>query len=186
MELIQYPQEKYTFNLREKIIDLENTAWPQNTEDEYFPSAPETYVTSFVFMENDMAVCHVGIRKSMLRHKGETYMAYGLSEVVTRPPYQNKGLASQTIKKAAQFIISQKADISIFTCSHEKVSFYTRCGWEEVPGAHFVGGTKKNPFRSDRLNLVTMMMFISPKSKRNRENFENTDIIFELGENQLW
>lgn len=186
MELIQYPQKNSDIIIADKIIVLEHTAWPQDTEDKVFPSAPDTYFTSFVLIENDMAVCHVGIRKSILHHKGKEYLAYGLSEVVTHPRYQKKGLATQTIKKAAQFIISQQPDISIFTCAKERVGFYTRCGWEAIPGACFVGGSKQKPFRSDSLNLVTMMMFLSPKSKQHRGDFENTDIIFELGENQLW
>lgn len=186
MKMIQYPQKNCDITIADKIIALEHTAWPQDTEDGGFPTAPDTYLTSFVLIENDIAVCHVGIRKSILHHKGEEYLACGLSEVVTHPHYQKKGLATQTIKKAAQFMISQQMELSIFTCAKERVAFYTRCGWEVVPGACFVGGSREKPFRSDSLNLVTMMMFLSPKSKQHREDFENTDIIFELGENQLW
>lgn len=172
--------------IAEKIIALENTAWPQDTEDPVFPSAPDTYLTSFVLLENDVAVCHVGIRQSILHHKGEEYLAYGLSEVVTHPHYRRRGLATQTIERAIPFIASQQPDISIFTCAKDRVAFYTRCGWEAIPGACFIGGTEKQPFRSDSLDLVTMMRFISPKGKRHRQDFENTDIIFSLGENQLW
>jgi len=186
MELLQYPQKNGDIDIANKIIALEDTAWPQNTQDTIFPSAPDTYLTSFVLIENDIAVCHIGVRKSTLYHKEEKYFAYGLSEVVTHPHYQKKGLATQTIKKATQFILSQQSDIIIFTCAKERVAFYTRCGWEAVPGACFVGGTREKPFRSDSLNLITMMMFLSPKSKQHRKDFENTDIIFELGENQLW
>lgn len=186
MDLIQYPQKNGDATIAEKIIILENTAWSQDAESQIFPSAPDTYLTSFVLMDKDMAVCHVGIRKSILHHKRKKYTAYGLSEVVTHPNYQKKGLATRTIGNATQFIISQKPDIGIFTCAKERTSLYTRCGWEAVSGACFVGGTKNKPFRSDGLNLVTMMMFISPKSKHNRSDFENSDIIFELGENQLW
>lgn len=186
MELIQYPQEKNDKKIIDKIIALENTVWPQDEEDKIFPSRSNTYLTSFVLMENDIAVCHVGIRKSILYHKEEKYLAYGLSEVVTHPDYQKTGLATQTIKKAIEFITLQQADISIFTCTKEKVSFYTRLGWQAISGACFIGGTKNQPFRSDALNLVTMMMFISHKSKQHRKDFENTDIIFELEEKQLW
>ena len=186
MKLVQYPQGNCDIEIADKIIALEDTAWPYNGQDKIFPSAPNTYCTSFVLIENDIAVCHVGVRKSILHHKEEEYVAYGLSEVVTHPHYQHKGLATQTIKTAAQFIIAQQPDISIFTCAKEKVSFYTRCGWEAIPGVCFIGGTKKKPFRSDSLNLVTMMMFLSAKGKQHKNDFENTDIVFELGENQLW
>lgn len=185
MELIQYPQNGNE-KLDEQIIALENTEWRQDSKSEVFPSALNTYLTSFVLTENDIAVCHVGIRTSTLFHKGEEYSAYGLSEVVTHPDYRKRGLASRTVKRAAQFIVSQQADISIFTCAKEKVSFYAKCGWEAVPSACFVGGTRNKPFRGDSLDLITMIMFISSKSKQHRKDFENTDIIFELGENQLW
>ena len=51
-------------------------------------------------IENDIAICHVGIRKTILYHKEEKYLACGLSEVVIHPHYQKRGLASQIIKKS--------------------------------------------------------------------------------------
>lgn len=96
MIVVQYPQEKGAAEIPRKIIALENTAWPQTAETETFPSAPDTYVTSFVVMEKETAVCHVGVRKSVLLHKGQKYLAYGLSEVVTHPDYRNQGLATRS------------------------------------------------------------------------------------------
>lgn len=186
MELIQYPQGNPGIHIAQAILDLEDTAWPPGAEEQVFPSAPDTYVTSFVLMQEGRAVCHVGIRKSALYHKKERYLAYGLSEVVTRPEYQNRGLATQTIKKAAEFLAAQTLDLSIFTCAREKTGFYAKCGWEEMPGACLVGGTKRNPFRSDSLNLAAMMRFFSLKARRHRADFEHGDIVLELGENQLW
>ena len=83
MKLIQYPQENNDKKIVDKIIALENTAWPQDKENNIFPSGLNTYLTSFILIENDIAICHVGIRKSILYHKEEEYLAYGLSEVVT-------------------------------------------------------------------------------------------------------
>ncbi len=186
MELIQYPQKNDDGGIADKIIALEKTAWPENAPDGVFPSAPNTYVTSFVLIEKDQAICHVGVRKCAFCHKADVYLAYGLSEVVTHPRYQKRGLATQTIQKAKEFILSQQPDVSIFTCGKERVPFYARCGWEAVPGACLVGGTKKKPFRSDDLNLITMIMFLSSKSIQHKKDFENTDILLELGENQLW
>lgn len=186
VKIIQYPQENCGVALAAAILALERTAWPQDPGETTFPTAPATHLTSFVLMENDRAVCHVGIRKSILRHRGEKYLAYGLSEVVTHPHYRGKGLATQLVRRAAQFMTSQQPDLSIFTCAKERAAFYTRCGWQAIPGACFVGGTKERPFRSDSLGLVTMMRFLSPKGRQHRGDFENTDIIFELGEDQLW
>ncbi len=184
--IIQYPQKMQDAGISQKIIDLEDTAWPHNGEKVDFPSSPDTYVTSFVLMKEDRAICHVGVRKSILYHRGEEYLAYGLSEVVTHPNYQNRGFASQTIKRARQFILSQHPDISVFTCAQERVSLYTKGGWTAMPGTCFVGGTIEKPFRSDSLKLVTMMLFVSSKSRQHREDFVNMDLVFELGEEKLW
>lgn len=184
MQLLQYPQGKGGPEILESLLALESTAWP--SDETTFPSAPNTYVTSFILLDHGAAVCHVGVRKGRLHHRGEEYLAYGLSEVVTHPRYRRQGLASRMIKKAAQFIRDQQPDISIFTCEQHMAAFYAKGGWSLVGGACFVGGTREKPFRSDGLRLVTMMMFLSQKGKKHRADFENTDIVFELGENQLW
>ncbi|HIS91669.1 MAG TPA: GNAT family N-acetyltransferase [Candidatus Alectryocaccomicrobium excrementavium] len=186
MVLVQYFRECLDAQMAAQILALEETAWPADGENAPFPPAPETYVTSFVLLDDGRAICHVGIRKSSLSHKEQTYLAYGLSEVVTHPQYQNQGLGSKMLKVARQFILDHRPDISIFTCAPERVSFYTRGGWQAVPGACFVGGTPEKPFRSDALGLITMMMFCSGKAKQHRSEFENADIVFSLGENQLW
>lgn len=188
MILIQYPQEERGENIKNEIIKLENTAWkPSEIEtNKIFPTAPNTYVTSFVLIEDGKAISHVAVRKSLLFHKGEEYLAYGLAEVVTHPNYQNMGFGSQLIQKAADFILSQNPDISIFTCDPIRVNFYTKGGWRAVEGACFVGGNKTTPFRSNNLGLTTMISFLSDKAIFNKHDFENTDIVFELGENQLW
>ena len=186
MELIQYPQERCDPLLAGRILELERTAWPGDEEAETFPSAPDTYVTSFLWLEGAVPVCHVGARGSVLRHKGQTYAAYGLSEVVTHPAYRGRGLASEGIRRAARFIMERRADVSLFTCAPERVPFYTRVGWRAVEGACLVGGTARRPFRSDSLHLVTMMMFLSPRARLHQADFEHTDIVLELGENQLW
>ena len=48
MKLIQYPQENNDKKIVDKIIALENTAWPQDKENNIFPSGLNTYLTSFV------------------------------------------------------------------------------------------------------------------------------------------
>ena len=95
MVLMQYSREHPDAQMAAQILALEETAWPSDGENAPFPSAPETYVTSFVLLDEGRAICHVGIRNSSLSHKGQTYLAYGLSEVVTHPQYQNQGLGSQ-------------------------------------------------------------------------------------------
>lgn len=186
MELIQYTREDGPRETADSILALEDTAWPREPGEGEFPSAPETYDISFVLMEGGRAVCHVGVRKSRLCHKGQEYLAYGLSEVVTHPGFQRRGLASRLIREAAGYITAGPADLSIFTCASERAALYIRGGWEPAPGACFVGGTAEEPFGSDSLGLVTMIRLISPKALEHRKDFEDTDICLELGAGQLW
>lgn len=130
MKLIQYPQEINGPEIEKIIIELEETAWPSETEIETFPSAPISHVTSFVLLESNKAICHIGIRKNKFFHMGYTYLAYGLSEVVTHPEYQCKGIGTEMLRTAMDFIISEKPDLSIFTCEPKRVHFYTIGGWQ--------------------------------------------------------
>lgn len=186
MEWIQYPQENNGMEIKKQILSLEETAWPTENGGETFPSAPDTYATSFILAENGRAVGHVGLRKKAFFHKGSAYLVYGLSEVVTHPDYRNRGIGTKMLQKAADYIRSEKPDISVFTCSPKRIGFYTGGGWQVLEGTCLVGGTKSAPFRSDSLGLVTMICFLSEKAKAHRQDFENTDIVLELGERQLW
>lgn len=188
MEIVQYPRGRADQALRAQLIELENTAWPSDVpaEKEVFPVEPDTYVTSFVLMADSAAVCHVAVRRKRLLHKGDVYLAYGLSEVVTHPDWRGRGLGTRLLRHALKFIERQEPDISLFTCAADRVSFYTRGGWSAMPGTCLVGGTEAEPFRSDALGLTVMARFHSVRAESRRADFENADIYLRLGKNQLW
>lgn len=147
--LALYPQEVRGAAIERAILDLEATAWDR-TPGETFPSAPETHAASFVLLEGERAVCHVGIRRARLLHRG------------------------------------QSADLSLFTCAPERAALYGRAGWEPIPGACLVGGTREAPFRSGDLGFVTLGMFLSPRAREHAADFAHADIVLELGRGQLW
>lgn len=184
LTLVQYPQGDCGPWIQEKIQALESLEW--SGAEEPFPSAPDTYMSSFVLLDGSLAVCHVAVRKSRLRHRGQEYAAYGLSEVVTHPDYRRQGLALQLIRRAAHFIAAQKPDISIFTCEEGTVNLYARAGWERAKNVCLVGGTKEKPLRSDAFQLETMIRLFSDRAQAHRADFENTDLVLELGEGRLW
>lgn len=185
MYLMQFPQGCGGEDIRQGILALEATVWPPE-EGERFPSAPETYVTSFVLLDSGRVICHAAVRRSPLVHKGQRYMAYGLSEVVTHPQYRGRGLASRVLERARSFILEQGADIVVFTCQPELAGFYARAGWQCAQDAVLVGGTRDAPFRSDGLGLATMLTLLSAKARLHRRDFAHADIFCELGERQLW
>lgn len=97
--LALYPQEVRGAAIERAILDLEATAWDR-TPGETFPSAPETHAASFVLLEGERAVCHVGIRRARLLHRGQSYAVCGLSEVVTHPLRRGQGLAAALCLRA--------------------------------------------------------------------------------------
>jgi len=188
IKLSQYPQMDSSENLRKQIIALQCTAWPQapGDEDKPWPKNQEIYLSSFVLVDNDIAVSHVAIMGKDITHKGQTYKAFGLGEVVTHPSYQKHGFGLQLINRAATFIENNEADISLFTCKPSLIYFYGQGGWEYMKNTCLVGGTHDNPFRSDSLGLATMIHFYSDKAKEHRQDFQNSDVYLELREKQLW
>lgn len=166
--LALYPQEVCGAAIERAILDLEATAW-DGVPGETFPSAPETHAASFVLLEGERAVCHVGIRRARLLHRGQSYAVCGLSEVVTHPLRRGQGLATALCLRAA-----------------ERAALYGRAGWEPIPGACLVGGTREAPFRSGDLGLVTLGMFLSPRAREHAADFAHADIVLELGRGQLW
>ena len=98
-QLALYPQEARGAAIERAILDLEATAW-DGVPGETFPSAPETHAASFVLLEGERAVCHVGIRRARLLHRGQSYAVCGLSEVVTHPLRRGQGLATALCLRA--------------------------------------------------------------------------------------
>jgi predicted acetyltransferase len=190
VQLLQFPQEECASYLKEQIINLMKNEWPQAFEDKdeavLWPSCPDTSPISLVLVEDNIVISHVAVPHKYIKHKGQTFKAFGLSEVMTNPSYRNQGFGLKLIKEAGILIEKSEPDISIFTCKPSLVSFYTQGGWEFSKSTHLIGGTLNKPFRSDSLGLSTMIRFISDKAQEIRLTFEETDVYLELGERKLW
>ena len=66
MKLIQYPQENNDKKIVDKSIALENTAWPQDKKNNIFPSGLNTYLTSFILIENDIIDLQKAVEDNLL------------------------------------------------------------------------------------------------------------------------
>lgn len=190
VKLLKFPQEECPSYLKEQIIFLMKNEWPQAFEDKdvaiQWPNCIETHPISLVLVENNIVISHVAVPSKYIKHNGQTYKAFGLSEVMTNPYYRNQGFGLKLIKEAGLLIEKSEPDISIFTCKPSLVSFYTQGEWEYSKSTHLIGGTRNKPFRSDSLGLSTMIRFFSDKAQTNRLEFEETNVYLELGEGKLW
>lgn len=167
--LALYPQEVCGAAIERAILDLEATAWDR-VPGETFPSAPETHAASFVLLEGERAVCHVGIRRARLLHRGQSYAVCGLSEVVTHPLRRGQGLATALCLRAGARRPLRQGGLGA------NPGRLPRGG----------GGTREAPFRSGDLGLVTLGMFLSPRAREHAADFAHADIVLELGRGQLW
>lgn len=208
MILIQYPGDNNTEELKQQIIALENTAWPKNIQnnitnnitnntsknipnnepDDEYPAELSTFASSFVIFdtERNRAVSHAMVRKTTFFHRGITYSACGLSEVVTHPDFLRRGLASRAVTSALEFMASEKPDLCIFTCEPDLVPFYVYCGFVPAEKLVLVGGTLEKPFPGSSFGLSTMIKLMSEKAFEHKADFKQGQVFIELGENQLW
>ncbi|WP_313892398.1 GNAT family N-acetyltransferase [Psychrobacillus sp.] len=189
LELLQYPQQNNSEQLRQQIITLQCLEWPaaprQQIETITWPDN-DTHKTSYVFVDNNKAIAHIAIVGKTIVQNGIEYKSFGLSEVVTHPEYRGKGIGRKLLKVVADYMEENMPDVSLFTCKPDLVPFYEKGGWHLYGGSCLVGGTRKKPLRSDDLQLVTMMKFHSTKANKNKQDFLHTDIYLELQENKLW
>ena len=190
VKLLEFLQQDCPAPLREQILEMMQREWPQAFEgtggEIHWPENPETQPRSFVLVEDNTVISHVAVPSKDIKHEGQTYRVFGLSEVMTHPSYRHQGFGLQLVKAATTFISKNEPDIALFTCQPPLVSFYTQGGYKYIPNTTLVGGTRQKPFRSDSLGLSTMIHFFSEKAQQNRSTFEGADIYLELGENMLW
>ena len=59
----------------------------------------------------------------------------GVGGIMTRPQWQRRGLASATLRRAAELIADElRAEIGFLLCREEVAPVYARLGWQTVPG----------------------------------------------------
>lgn len=190
LQLLQFPQEDCPAPLKAQILALMRREWPQAFEgisgEAPWPDNPRSHPTSFVLLDDDTLISHVAVPWKHIQHAGQTYKAFGLSEVMTHPSYRHQGFGLQLVKEATTFIQKNDPDVGLFTCQPALLPFYTQTGWEHLQNTNLIGGTRERPFRSDSLGLSTLGRFFSDKARQHRSEFEGTDVYLELGEKMLW
>ena len=180
---VRWPQDDGSGELRKNILALEETAWPGHLQDLW----PETeHLASFCRLEHGVLAAHAAVMGKRFRHRGESYFACGLAEVVTHPEFRGRGLALELIRRAAAFIREQGADLSVFTCAPALVPFYRQGGWEERADLQLIGGSREKPFPSWDEGLSTLFLPLSEKALAHESDFRDTGLFLDLGEGKLW
>jgi len=131
----------------------------------------------FVVAERNALFSYATVMWKTLEHGGETYICYGIANMLTYPAYRQQGYGTQIVRAATDYIRSApQADIAILWTSPHNLNFYARHGWEHMPNVTIQIGDSQHPqVYSDE---PAMMLFLSEKGKRGRPAFEAEPIYF--------
>jgi GNAT superfamily N-acetyltransferase len=147
---------------------------------------PALHAMIFSLVVDSQLASHLSVPRKSIEHRGESYMAHGLSGVLTVPAFRGKGYGERVVRAAATFMEQDGADVGLFTCDPPLRRFYERCGWTQLEGASLVGGTRAKPFPSDRLGKITFGRFFSARAQARRNDFMGAAIWLDLREGDLW
>ncbi len=78
---------------------------------------------------NDEAICHVGIILRTGTLNGVEVAIGGVGGVATSPASQGKGLSSEGLVRALDFLKELSVDFGLLICREELIPFYRKRGW---------------------------------------------------------
>jgi aminoglycoside 2'-N-acetyltransferase I len=193
VEVRSYPQARVPARLRSQVLTAHAEAWPPAD-----PTAPRTQwpthdpalqPITMILVADGALLSALDILSKPIEHAGQTYLAGGLSTVVTPRDRQGRGHGLQLVTAARDAMATGDWDLGLFTCDRPLRPFYERAGWHLLPGAVLVGGTAAAPFASDQqgFDKVTMVEFFSRLARRHQATFPGSRIGLHSGEiDKLW
>jgi aminoglycoside 2'-N-acetyltransferase I len=193
MRIMSFPEAATPPELRRQVLELQHQAWPPENSTALSASPlthdPTLRPLSMLLVKDGRVLATLDILSKELAHAGRRYRAGGLSTVVTRQEAQGRGYGRRLVVAARQAMAAGELDLALFTCDRPLQGFYERAGWELLPGAVLIGGTRSSPFPSDQsgLDKVTMAAFFSAEAQRHRSSFQHAHIELYPGEiDKLW
>ena len=86
----------------------------------------------FLMYVNGDPVSHVGVLKHEVSVAGQPLLVGGLGAVVTRPPWQKRGLARELMQHAARFLENWEVEAGLLFCLPRRVPYYESQRWQVV------------------------------------------------------
>ncbi|MBU0975968.1 MAG: GNAT family N-acetyltransferase [Patescibacteria group bacterium] len=132
----------------------------------------------FIAVNGRKVIAHVEVVWRLLHHCNKTYKTYGLTGVLTFHDFRRQGFGRKLVEKATKYILRSDAELALFNCTDENVTFYRKGGWKPLENAPITQiGERNNPINTESTNL--MIKFLSKKARRNRQDFLNFPIYFD-------
>ena len=184
-----YPAQSVPPGLLSQVAALRAEAWPA-ADDDRGPGPvhdPALRPVSMLLTEADTVVAALDILTKSISHRGQDYLASGLSTVVTCRARRRRGYGRELVSAARALIAVSGADLGIFTCDRPLQACYARAGWEALDGTVLIGGTPDNPLPSDQFDKVTVAAFCSARARRAAASFMHCRIALYPGDiDRLW
>ncbi|MFF0344446.1 GNAT family N-acetyltransferase [Kribbella sp. NPDC004875] len=165
MRIERYPEADVPSDLRRQVLLLQDDAWPgTSTPVDTLVHDPALDPLSVLLTDEGVVVSALDVLRKPLQHAGSSYLAGGLSTVVTRADRRGAGHGHRLVTAARAVMIELGLDLAIFTCDRGLGPFYGRAGFRVLPGTVLVGGTEDNPFPSDQpgFDKVAVGAFFDP------------------------
>lgn len=191
LEIVRLSEAELSLTLRRQVLLLQEQAWPSDAPPDFTNPAlvhdPTLHPISMLLVDGTKVVAALDILSKQIEHSGTTFRASGLSTVVTDAQRRGQGHGARLVTAAREFIASTNADLGLFTCDPPLANFYTRCGWQVLPGCVLIGGTPDDPLASDSLGKVTLGAFFSPHGQQHASAFLHARVALYPGEiDRLW
>lgn len=145
----------------------ENRNWINNPKD--------TPIHVAITTDSNNLISYCSVVRKKLEHAGFTYNCWGLTGIMTYPPFRNRGFGKQVVDLGTKLIREGGADIGMFHCSHKLKNFYIKSGWEPMEKTVVYVGDQAKPRKSTEL---TLMIFVSERAKSNKIDFESKPVYF--------
>lgn len=176
MEIKEFRYNNISEADRSLLINLISCVWKNEGGREIH--LEEMNAMSFCALENNRFIGYAGVIEWNINVQDEIFRMCGLSCVCTHPLYRKRGLATNLVRRATDWIKqSNVLDIGLFTCSHEHVSLYKQVGfWEIAPNLIIKESDREGAYQSDIQDLDVFKLIISRKAKICADYFENTTI----------
>ncbi len=178
MEVVSFPESEVPGSLRAQVLALQDQAWPEDAPsgETSLVHDPSLQPLSMILVEGGRVLAALDVLSKEIVHDGVRYSASGLSTVVTDLAEQRKGYGRRLVEAAREAIRDAGADLSIFTCDRHLQGFYERAGFSILAGTAIIGGTREDPFPSDRFDKVTVAAFFSGLTLEHADSFEGARI----------
>ena len=174
-----YRQAEFPAIYKWEAIAFMRMAWPSIFKgdnlymSEIYP--PELGPVHFVLAEGDTLISYGTILRLDIMHAGNEYKVYGFGNMLTFPPFRGRGYGGQVLQRATQFIQQSDVDAGILFCDPSLESYYGARAWTPTRTPTRLG----EPEKYEEYEPLRMMLFVSEKALRNKEDFENQPLYIE-------